>query len=70
MAPFKKTQFEGAVPSVYAVTMTDRSGLYICPPATVEKGSELSQNDQLADDLMDLTRRVIRQQAPGVEVDV
>jgi len=70
MAPFKKTQFEGAVPSVYAVTMTDRSGQYICPPATVEEGSDLSQKDQLANNLMDLTRKVISETVPGVEVAV
>ncbi|KAM7208266.1 putative oxidoreductase bli-4, mitochondrial [Naviculisporaceae sp. PSN 640] len=68
--PLKKNQFEGAVPSVYAVTMTDRSGQYICAPATVEKGSDMSQSDQLADDLMNLTRKVVSERAPGIEVTV
>lgn len=70
MEPFKKNQFEGAVPSVYAVTMTDRSGQYICAPATVEQGSEMSRSDQLADDLMALTRKIVSERAPGIEVAV
>jgi hypothetical protein len=57
--PFKKDQFEGAVPTVYAVTTTEESGQYICPPAIPEPGSELAQSDELADSLMELTRKVI-----------
>ncbi|KAL2128340.1 hypothetical protein VTI74DRAFT_9301 [Chaetomium olivicolor] len=59
--PFKKDQFEGAVPTIYAVTMTDKSGQYICPPAIPEAGSELSQSDELADRLMELTRNIVRE---------
>ncbi|KAM7205944.1 putative oxidoreductase bli-4, mitochondrial [Rhypophila sp. PSN 637] len=68
--PIKKNQFEGAVPSVYALTMADKSGQWICAPATVETGNEMSQSDQLADDLMNLTRKVISERAPGIEVAV
>lgn len=60
LEPFKKDQFEGAVPTVYAVTMTDKSGQYICAPAIPETGSELSQSEELADNLMELTRNVVR----------
>jgi hypothetical protein len=60
MEPFKKDQFEGAVPTVFAVTKADKSGQYICAPATPEAGSDLSQSDELADRLMQLTRDVVR----------
>jgi len=61
LEPFKKDQFEGAVPTVYAVTMADKSGQYICPPATPEAGSDLSQSEELGDRLMELTRNVVRE---------
>ncbi|KAJ2988589.1 hypothetical protein NUW58_g3892 [Xylaria curta] len=59
MEPFKKTQFEGAKPTLYAATVTNESGQYICPPAVPESGSKLAQDDALADRLMALTRHVI-----------
>ena len=59
LEPFKKDQFEGAVPTVYAITMADKSGQYICAPAIPEAGSELSQSEELADNLMELTRNVV-----------
>ena len=37
MALIKKTQFEGAVSMMYAATMTEKSGQYICLPAIVER---------------------------------
>src|ERR1700761_845270 len=37
LAPFKKDQFEGALTGLYAATVTEKSGQYICPPAIVEK---------------------------------
>ncbi|KAK4035313.1 hypothetical protein C8A01DRAFT_38215 [Parachaetomium inaequale] len=61
LEPFKKDQFEGAVPTIYAVTMADKSGQYICAPAIREAGSELSQSEELADNLMELTRNVVRE---------
>lgn len=60
-APFKKTQFEGALSTLYAVTKTSESGEYICPPAAVEPGSELSRNKALGEQLMKLTHDVIRE---------
>lgn len=59
MEPFKKDQFQGATSSVFAATITDKSGQYICPPAVPESGSELSQKEQLGEQLMELTRNVI-----------
>ncbi|KAF5022671.1 hypothetical protein F66182_5219 [Fusarium sp. NRRL 66182] len=59
MDAFKKDQFQGATSSVYAATVTDKSGEYLCPPAVPEPGNELSQNEQLGEQLMELTRRII-----------
>ncbi|KXJ86197.1 retinol dehydrogenase 12 [Microdochium bolleyi] len=59
LEPFKKDQFEGALSMLYATTVTQESGQYICPPATPEPGSELSRDDELADRLMELTRVTI-----------
>ncbi|KAK4228078.1 putative oxidoreductase bli-4 mitochondrial precursor [Podospora fimiseda] len=59
--PFKKDQFEGAVPTVYCVTTTGDSGQYVCAPCIPEEGSEMSQNDELGDRLMELTRNLIAQ---------
>ncbi|KAM3500959.1 hypothetical protein MY10362_005954 [Beauveria mimosiformis] len=57
--PFKKSQFQGAVSTIFAATTTKESGQYICPPAVPEQGSSMSQNEELADDLMELTRNVV-----------
>ncbi|RWA10410.1 hypothetical protein EKO27_g4694 [Xylaria grammica] len=59
MEPFKKDQFEGAKPAMYAATVAEDSGQYICSPAVPESGSELAQDDSLADRLMKLTRRIL-----------
>jgi NAD(P)-dependent dehydrogenase (short-subunit alcohol dehydrogenase family) len=67
--PFKKSQFEGAKPAVFAATVTDQSGQYICPPAVPESGSKLAQDDSLADRLMSLTRQVILQKTKSESAD-
>ncbi|KAL0573560.1 putative oxidoreductase bli-4, mitochondrial [Marasmius crinis-equi] len=61
MAPFKKNQFEGAVSTVYAATVIDRSGQYINPPAVPEEGSDQSQDEKLGDNLMALTRKIYKE---------
>lgn len=61
MKPFKKSPFEGCVSAVYAATTTDGSGQYICPPCQVEKGSDMSNDMQLAENLMKLTREVVEE---------
>ncbi|AEO62140.1 hypothetical protein MYCTH_103818 [Thermothelomyces thermophilus ATCC 42464] len=63
--PFKKDEFEGAVPTVYAATVADKGGQHICAPATPEAGSELSQSEELAERLMELTRNVVRERRWG-----
>ncbi|KAI1347373.1 oxidoreductase bli-4 [Xylaria sp. FL0043] len=65
MEPFKKTQFDGAKSALFAATVTDKSGQYICAPAVPEPGSELAQDDALADSLMKLTRQVIMDKMAG-----
>ncbi|KAI1382635.1 NAD(P)-binding protein [Hypoxylon trugodes] len=59
MEPFKKNQFDGAVSTMFAATYARDSGQYICPPAVPEPGSKLSQDEELADRLMDLTWKVV-----------
>ncbi|PVI08664.1 retinol dehydrogenase 12 [Periconia macrospinosa] len=61
LAPFKKTQFEGAVSTMFAATKTEKSGQYICPPAIVEKGSDMANDDELGERLMDLTRETVKE---------
>jgi hypothetical protein len=69
MEPFKKDQFEGAVPTIYAATVTRESGQYICAPAIPEAGSDLSRSDELADQLMDLTRKVVMEKTKRESLD-
>lgn len=69
MAPFKKTQFEGCVSTMFAATKTESSGQYICPPAIVEQGSELANNDQLGEQLMDLTWKVVKEKTKANSAD-
>ncbi|KAF4978463.1 hypothetical protein FZEAL_5149 [Fusarium zealandicum] len=59
MEGFKKDQFQGALSSVYAATLANNSGEYICPPAVPEEGNELSRDVELGEQLMTLTREII-----------
>jgi len=52
MAPFKKSQFDGAVSTMFAATTTEKSGQYICPPAIVEAGSDKANDEALGERLM------------------
>lgn len=56
MAPFKKTQYEGAVSTTYAATVTEEGAVYL-PQAIGERGSELARDKGLGERLMNLTRR-------------
>ncbi|KAK3396850.1 alcohol dehydrogenase-like protein Bli-4 [Sordaria brevicollis] len=68
MEPFKKSQFEGAVPTVWAVTMANEGGQWICAPCKPEAGSELAQSDELADRLMELTRKIVTEKTRNESV--
>jgi NAD(P)-dependent dehydrogenase (short-subunit alcohol dehydrogenase family) len=63
MNPFKKDQFQGCVSTVFCATKTDKSGQYVCPPAIPEPGNELAQNMELAENLMKLTKEVVKEKA-------
>lgn len=71
MEPIKKDQFQGSVPTIYAITTTKDAGEWLCPPAIPEPGSELAQSVELQENLMRLTKEVIAEKAktlPGLEV--
>ena len=61
LAPVKKNIMQGCVSTVFAATVTDKSGQYICPPAVPESGSSMAQDEQLQENLMKLTRDVIKE---------
>jgi NAD(P)-dependent dehydrogenase (short-subunit alcohol dehydrogenase family) len=69
MAPFKKTQFEGAVSTMFAATTTEKSGQYICPPAIVEPGSGMANDDALGERLMDLTWKLVKEKTKSTSAD-
>jgi NAD(P)-dependent dehydrogenase (short-subunit alcohol dehydrogenase family) len=69
LQPFKKTQFEGAVSTMFAATVTEKSGQYICPPAIVEQGSEQANDDALGERLMDLTWKIVREKTKSQSAD-
>lgn len=68
LKPFQKTQFEGCVPAMFAATVTERSGKYICAPARIEEGSELARSNELAEQLMHLTEEIVRQKSDAVKM--
>lgn len=67
--PFKKSQFEGCVSTMFAATKTEKSGQYICPPAIVEPGSGLANDEALGEQLMDLTWRVVKEKTKSSSAD-
>jgi NAD(P)-dependent dehydrogenase (short-subunit alcohol dehydrogenase family) len=67
--PFKKTQFEGAVSAMFAATKTDKSGQYICPPAIVEPGSDKANDEQLGEQLMDITWKIVKEKTKSSSAD-
>lgn len=69
MAPFKKTQFEGCVSTMFAATTTEKSGQYIAPPATVEQGSDKANDVELGERLMDLTWKIVKEKTKSQSAD-
>ena len=61
MKPLKKDIMQGCVSTVFAATKTDKSGQYLCPPAVPEEGSKLAQDEALGEQLMKLTRELVRE---------
>ncbi|KAI3398910.1 hypothetical protein diail_8233 [Diaporthe ilicicola] len=69
LKPFQKSQFEGCISAMYAATATERSGKFICVPARIEDGSEPAQSTDLAEQLMKLTKEVIKDKMEGMGQD-
>lgn len=69
MKPLKKDQWEGATPLLYVTTKTTKSGEYVCPPCIVEPGSELARDPELGEQLMNLTREIVRTKYGAQSVD-
>ncbi|KAK7524667.1 retinol dehydrogenase 12 [Phyllosticta citriasiana] len=63
----KKDILHGAVSTMFAATTTEQGGQYIAPPATVEPGSQMSQDRDLRERLMKLTRDLVKEKA-GIEL--
>ncbi|CZS87980.1 probable retinol dehydrogenase 14 [Rhynchosporium agropyri] len=61
MKPFKKSQWEGAVPAMFCATKTEQGGQYVCPPAIPEAGSSQFQDEsgELTENLMRLTLELV-----------
>ena len=67
--PIKKDQWMGCVSTVFAATKVNESGLYICPPATPERGSNQANDEQLGEQLMKLTREVVAEKTAPDSID-
>ena len=61
MKPLKKNIMQGCVSMVFAATATKQSGEYICPPAVAESGSKLAMDERLGEQLMTLTRELVKE---------
>jgi len=69
MSPFKKDQFEGALSALYATTAIEKSGRYICVPAIDEAGSNMANDEDLAEQLMKLTVELVKQKTQSQSAD-
>jgi len=67
LKPFRKSQFDGCISSMYAATTCTESGLYIAPPKITEKGSPKANDMELAEQLMKLTKEVIDQKTHAIQ---
>lgn len=61
LKPFRKTQFQGCVSTMYAATIPTEGGQYIAPPKIVERGSDKANDMELAERLMKLTAEVVEE---------
>jgi len=69
MSPLKKDIWMGCVSTVYTATAAKSSGKYICPPAIEEPGNEQSQDKELGESLMKLTREIVKEKFGAQSVD-
>jgi NAD(P)-dependent dehydrogenase (short-subunit alcohol dehydrogenase family) len=61
MSPLKKDQWQGAVSMVFIATKVSESGLYVCPPAVPEEGSQMARDEALGEQLMTLTKEIVKE---------
>ncbi|KAK6385470.1 hypothetical protein LTR81_027353 [Elasticomyces elasticus] len=59
LKPFRKNIWDGCVSSMYAATVCEDSGLYITSPKIVEDGDPRANDMELAERLMNLTKKVV-----------
>lgn len=69
LKPFKKDIWDGCVSTVYAATAVTESGKYICPPVIFEEGSELARDAELGEQLMKLTREIVKEKFGSESVE-
>ena len=69
MKPLKKDIWMGCVSTVFAATAAKYSGKYICPPAIEEPGNEAAQDAQLGEELMRLTKQIVREKFGSQSVE-
>lgn len=67
LEPFKKSQFEGCVSAMFAATVIQQGGEYVCPPAVIEEGSELSRDEELGERLMRFTVELVEEKTKAKE---
>jgi hypothetical protein len=60
--PLKKDLFMGAVSGMFAATKATGTDQYICSPATPEPGSEMGQDEELGEQLMKLTKEIVKEE--------
>ncbi|KAK3112857.1 hypothetical protein LTR53_010408 [Teratosphaeriaceae sp. CCFEE 6253] len=63
----RKSPLEGCHSMMYAATMCEKSGMYICPPAAFESGSDLAQDEELGERLMKLTRQIVSEKTDATQ---
>jgi hypothetical protein len=69
LKPFRKDQFEGALPSLFNATKTENSGEYICPPAMAEDGSPQSRDVVIMENLMKWTDKIVKEKTKSESAD-
>jgi hypothetical protein len=66
--PLKKDQFQGTISDMFAATKTTKTGQYICPPAIPDLGSKLYNSDSMMENLMSLTKQIVQEKTPEVNL--
>ena len=51
------------------IPLGSKSGQYICPPAIVEPGSDKANDEQLGEQLMDITWKIVKEKTKSSSAD-